>query len=57
MRKYECWGSRFAVIKDTIHIFPTIVIALNDYWYAKPNFAIEVHFLCWHGKIMWGKRR
>lgn len=54
MRFYD---KRFCIYKDWITLIPTIDIHINACEYQCRNFRIELHWLCFHARLMWVKEQ
>lgn len=53
--KYKLYRKDFVVWKHDIYILPTIRVLIDEANYIDETFAIEFHFLVFHGRFLWMK--
>lgn len=51
--RYKLARKYFEIWKNEIYILPTIRIGWNERVYVCRNFHIEIHFLCFHIRLLW----
>lgn len=49
-------GCRFNLWKKDWYILPGLQLFFNDPIYARKNFSIGLHFLCFHVRWFWLER-
>lgn len=55
--KYELDKMDFEIYENDIYLLPTVRVYINDMMYIQPNFSIEFHFLIFHGRLFFVKKR
>ena len=43
----------FIIVKNWIYIIPSIEFTINELVYGRPNFSIQLHWLCFHMRWRW----
>lgn len=54
--KYNLYAKEFQIYKKDFYVFPTIRLLIDNLVYIDRNFAIEFHFLIFHGRLLFLKR-
>lgn len=55
MSDYKFYRKDFFISRNYIHLLPTIVIQTNNLMWVEENIAIQFHWLCFNGRLMWMK--
>lgn len=55
--KYELDKMDFEIYENDIYLLPTVRVYINDMMYIQQNFLIEFHFLIFHGRLLFMKKR
>lgn len=55
--KYELDNIDFITSKKDIYLLPTVRVYVNDLVYLHKNFSIEFHFLIFHGRLLFMKKK
>ena len=53
--KYCLYAKEFQIYEKDFYMLPTIRLLVNNLIYIDKNFAIEFHFLMFHGRLLFLK--
>lgn len=53
--KYKLYAKEFQIYKKDFYILPTIRLLIDNLVFIDKNFAIEFHFLVFHGRVLFLK--